>query len=353
MVKVKNIKVYETKFESDNKNFQECLRYVKMMTPDYKTVMPKNPKQSVSFELTDASSALANCIRRYLIDEIPSYSMDVDEENIKTDDRFILTDFLKKNIEMVPFTQDISDGDVANITLSLSIENTTDDIIDVYTRDLIIHNKTKKLEISDYLTTTISLIKLRPATKLDITNIKLVKGIGKENSGKFSPLANISYEILDVEPVVENKFSKKGESSLNSSPSHFRIGFTTHRNRKAKDIMTLFCELIINTITGILSDVKKIKETDKIYLSKLITLETKGDVKYFHLKGEYWTIANIISKYCYIVYNDVQFVCSAVNHPLTEESTVKIRHNESVKLLHEALELIITDVNSVKKQFES
>ena len=352
MVKVKNIKYAEIPFESDDKNFQKCLSYVKTMVTDYKKYIPKNSKQQLSFELEDVTSDLANCIRRYLIDEIPVYSMNVDEENIESDDRFILSDFLKKNIELIPFSQHISSKESSELTMTLHVENKTDDVISVYSSDIEVIDKNKnKLNNEKYFTTTIPIIKLRPGTMLNIKKINIVSGIGKNDSGKFILLSNISYEILDVVPLEENKFSTSGHSSLVSNPANFKFTLTTHRNADIKKIMPECCIAIINSMESIKSELTKIKDTDKIYFSDLIELETKGDVKLFYFKGEYWTIANIISKYCYIVFKDIQFVCSAIIHPSTEISIVKIKHTEPVKILLEALKLIIVDFNIINKSF--
>lgn len=353
MVKVKNVKYTEIPFESKDKNFQQCIAYIKSIDPDYKKYMPKNSKHMASFELVDANSDLANCIRRYLIDEIPVYSMEVSEDNIETDDRFILADYLKNNLELVPFLQDITDKDAEGLSMSLHVENKTDSVISVYSGDIVVTDKTKKkLDNSKYFTTNITIIKLRPGMTLDIKDIKVVAGIGKVHSGKFLLLSNISYEILDVVPIVENKYNTTGQSSLVSNPQHFKIEFTTHRNMNVKRIMGLCCKLIIETITMIHSEISKIKETDKVYFSDLIDLETKGDVKLFHLKNEYWTIANIISRYCYLSFKDIQFVCSSILHPSNEESIVKIRHSQSVKIILTALKSIIEDITTINNAFK-
>lgn len=353
MVKLTNLKYTEIPFESDDKNFQRCLEYVKSVTDNYKKYIPKNPKHKVSFELIDANSDLANCIRRYLIDEMPVYSMNVDEENIKTDDKFILADYLKNNLELIPFLQDINDKECEDLSMSLHIENKTDDVISVYSGDIVILDKQKKiLDNTKYFTTTIPIIKLRSGKKLDITSINIVAGIAKSHSGKFILLSNIYYEILDIKPIIdENKFNKSGESSLNSNPQHFKIEFTTHRNINPKTIMPECCKLIIKTIESLHKELSNIKESDIVYFSDLIELETKGDVKLFHFKHEYWTIANIISKYCYMAFKDIQFVCSSIIHPSIEESIVKIRHPESIKILLTALKNIISDINIVKQAF--
>lgn len=353
-MKVKNIKVVEIPFESKDDNFQKCLKYIKLMDVDCKKYMPKKSKHELSFELTEASSELANCIRRFLMEEMPVYSMDVNEDNIKTDDSFVLSDFLKKNIELIPFLQTIPDKDIATLNISLNVENKTDDTITIYSGDLQIFDDEKQkkgLDVSKYFSTSIPIIKLRPTASLSITDIKIVSGTGKQDSGKFLLLSNISYKILDVNPVVTTKYNQTGTSSLNSTPQHFKIGYKTHRNIDAKDVIKKCCDQIINRFNAIQQELSNINNDTKVHFSDLIDLETKGDVKILHFKGEYWTIAKIISKYCYLANTNIPFVCSSIIHPSIEESLVKIKHSESISIINAALKSIITDITSIKKAF--
>ena len=83
----------------------------------------------------------------------------------------------------------------------------------------------------------------------------------------------------------------------------------------------------------------------------LLDLESKGDMKLFHFKNEYWTIANIIARYCYLEFKDIKFVCSCIIHPSIEESIVKIKHTEPVKIINAAIKQILADAATVKKSF--
>jgi DNA-directed RNA polymerase subunit L len=348
MVRVKNVEVSEIPFETADKNFQRCVEYIKAVAPsgDYKKYMPKKSKQKLSFELTDANSDLANTIRRFLLDEIPVQSMTVSEESIKTTDRFILTDYLKKQIELVPILQN---SDMSDLNISLTMENNTDKIIPIYTRDIIITDKSgKKLDTGKYFTETITLIQLRPTTSIEISDISIVSGVGKHDAGKFLLLSNISYEILDVKPFMQNKYSTEGVSSLTSTPQHFKIEITNHRNIPVKTIMDICCTKIIDRLVVIEKALSQIKDKDLVYFSDLINMETKEDIKIFHFIGEYWTISNVISRYCYLIFNEIKFVCSGIIHPSTEESVVKIKHPDALKIITDAVKKIISDVSTIK-----
>ena len=150
---------------------------------------------------------------------------------------------------------------------------------------------------------------------------------------------------------IKNKYNKTGESSLNSTPRHFRLGFKTHRNAAPKKIMQSCCEQIALRLVSIQTELASIKVDAAVHFSDLINLESKGDVKIFHFKGEYWTIANILAKYCYLLDKDIKFVTSGIIHPLTEESVLKIQHNNPISLINSAIKQILADVAVVKKAF--
>jgi DNA-directed RNA polymerase subunit L len=348
MVNVKNVKIVDLPFESDDKNFQRCVEYIKLIDPDYKKYFPTKSKQKLSFELVDANVDLANTVRRFLIDEIPILSMDVDINDIKTDDKFILQDYFKKNIELIPINQDLS---YDKLTISLQLVNNSDNNIPVYAKYISIKDaKGKQLKTSDYFSNTIIIYNLRPMCEININKINIVSGLGKHDSGKFIPLANISYEILDVKPVVQVKYNVSGKSSLNSNPTQFSISMTNHRNTSTKKIMITCCTLIINKFNTIYKELEEIKDTS-VYFSTTMNIETKEDIKIFHFIGEYWTIANILSRYCYIIDNEISFVCASIIHPSIEESMVKIKHQQPKKILMSAIKKIINDITVIKNAF--
>lgn len=352
-IKIKNVKIEEITYDNKHfKDFDKCVGYLKLIDSDYKKYLPSRPQHHVQFEITETVSDFANCIRRFLLDEIVVYSMHVDESNIITNDKFILSDVLKKNIELIPFQQEMTDTESGDLSMGLLVENNTDDIMTVYSRHIIITDKKNKiLDSEKYFSMNIPIMQLRSNTKLEIKNITIVKGCGKHDAGKFCFLANLSYEIMDVMPVEESKYEKKGESSLNSEPAHFKISYKTHRNIDPKKVMTLCCNGIIERLTTIQKELSNITNETIVHFSDLIEVESKGDVKLFHFKGEYWTIANVIARYCYLEFKEIKFVCACIIHPLTEESIVKIRHNESVKIINAAIKHILSDVSIVRKAF--
>jgi DNA-directed RNA polymerase subunit L len=355
MVKIKNIKIEESSFfKKTDAAFKKCLEYAKLVNPNAIDLLPVNTKYTVTFELTDTCTELANCIRRSLIDEVPVFSMTIDDTNIDTDDMFILSDFIKKNIELVPITQELKENDIADLQLTLNVKNTKDTIIPVHSGAIEVYNtKTKKkLNTADYFSTGIILIYLRPTFSLHLKSIKIDIGRGKTHGGKYSYVANTLYEVMDIKPLIDNKYETKGESCLNSNPTHYKVGYKTYRNIAPKHVMIKCCAELISKFENISKELQNIKKTDVVYISDLIELETSDSMSIYHLKSEYWTASNIISKYCFIAFKDIEFVCSSIIHPSTEESLVKIKHPQSLDIIQKAIKNIIADINTIYKAFK-
>lgn len=346
-VKVKNIQIKKVGIDVKSKDYLNCIKYINMVGEDPKKYIPTRPKETMSFELTDTNVDLANTIRRYLHDEIKVCSMHVEESNIISNDEFILSDYLKKNIELIPFMQHIEEKEASNIKLSIDIHNTSDKIIQIYSRDILCNGKSSE----KYITQTIPIITLRPTKRLIVNDITLCYGIGKDDMGKFSSFSNIKYKIMDAKPLNLTRYDRTGESSMVSKPSHFFISITTHRNASTKKIMKKCINGIISDIQQYQKDFANIKKNDITYFSDILELEVKGAIYIYHFKGQYWTMANLISKYCYLEDETIPFVCSSIIHPSCEESLLKIKHIDSLAVINNAFKKMLSEFEYINKQF--
>jgi DNA-directed RNA polymerase subunit L len=355
MVLVKNIKVSDFNLVSEisnknNKKFQRCLE---LLDKSNLELIPKRSKLTVSFELTYANTDLANAIRRCIIDEIPIKSFDFDEfKDFNCDDPYVLNDFIKKQIDLIPIDQDFDYND-KKMTFNLHIKNTSDEIIDVKSGDIKHDSKDPKVSKEDLWSPNIVLCKLRPGRNLRIDNIKICEGIGKTHAAKFNSVSNIMYEIVDVDPIMENRVGTTGTSSMLTNPEHFKMGYSTHRNTKHPlRFVISACDVLIQKLINIEKDIKKIKNSDKQYLSDLVTLESIGNLRKISIKGEYWTICNIISRYSYDETDgNIKFISPALIHPEKEVAVLNITHTEFSTVIQNAIKKIISDLETVKSSF--
>jgi DNA-directed RNA polymerase subunit L len=346
MVKVINVKIEELDFAKEKSaEFTKCLNLV----PDLMKYLPKNIKYKVSFELKDTNSDIANGLRRCLLNETPTKCLQYNENSdVETSDPYILSDFLKKQIELIPINQDVEYDD---LTITLDIKNNTDEIIDVLTQNFTIKKKDTEIPVDKVMSPLLVISRLRPEEYLKIKNITVKIGIGRDDAAAFCNISNIYYKPIDVVPL--NTETKKGESSMTSTPTHFKIGYSTHRNT-SKPLMLVkkACTVIIERLELILADIKNISDSADYYYSDLIQMETNGNVKEIQFKNENWTTANLIARFCYILTKgNIKFVTPAIIHPENEIAMVKISHPEFCKLIQDAIKKIIEEFTTIKGSF--
>lgn len=351
MVKVQKIIVEEFNFHKElknqkNKDFQKCLELV----PDLKNYLTDKSKLTVSFELIQTNTDLANAIRRCLISEIEVLSFDFDEyKDLDVTDMFILSDFIKKQMDLLPINQEI---ELLDYSISLFKENKTDGIIDVLSDNITVLYKNKK--VTDLVSKNIILARLRPGKYIKINNIKIVKGIAKNHSAKFNSISNIRYKILDVDPIVETREGTSGVSSMISNPTHFSISYSTHRNiSKPLKLVVECCDTLEKRLKNIQEEMKNISNKAEYYYSPLIELESSGSLKKIQIKGEYWTIVNLICRFCFILTQEnIKFISPALIHPEKEIGVINISHPEFSTLIQDAIKKIILELLIIKESFQ-
>lgn len=362
MIAIKNVKSTELNFikeisNKQNKKFQKCLDLIKDLDINIPDLLPKKSKITISFELIHANSSIANGIRRCLDSEMEIISFDFDEYNdFESSDPYILCDVIKKQLDLLPINQEYNYSD---IICKLHKENNTDEIIDVLSSNITIYSKNAKLtkvqdsSTQDIVSQNIILCRLRPSEYITIDNITICKGNGIQDAGKFSALSNITYKILDVQPMVETQLGKTGISALKSNPQHFYISYTTHRNiANPLKLMIKCCDTLINRLILIKNEMSNISNKDITYHSQLIVLETDRNIKKIQIKGEYWTIVNMIAYYCYkLTKGNIKNVSPALIHPEKEIGCLNITHPEFSTLIQNSIKQIIDDLNIVKKYF--
>lgn len=355
MVKVSNINIVEQNFIKDieSKKDTNLVKCIKLLSDenidiqDIKKLLPNKSKFIVSFILSETCSEIANGIRRCLLNETPVYSLDFDEyKDFDSNDAYILNDHIKKQIELLPIYQELEEKNVDKIKVKLSKYNHSDELQNITTSDM---ESISPHKISEIINPNIILGKLRPGKHIVIENIKIIKDIGQNNSGKFNLVGPLRYEILDQNHIQD----QKGVSSLLSNPTKFLIGYSTHRNIKnPKYIMTLCCDTLLERLNMIYEDMKNIDDDDEQYFSDLLELETMGNIKKIRIKNEYWTIVSIISKYCFMLNkNNDDFFIPSVEHPDENISILKTSHSQFSTIIRDSLKKIIFDISVIKKYF--
>ena len=366
-VVVKNVKIVERNFKSkldqlnkpENKALKNALSYIAFLKNgvDGKKLLPTRSKYRVDFDLENATSGFANGIRKCILDEIPIYSMFMEEDKFDTNDRYILSDFLQKNIELVPILQELDPEKTKKWKISVNVLNSTDEVINVKSGDIEIYEGQKKIPVENLMSPNISIIELHPAMYLKISEIKIVQGLARTDAGKFAPVSNTRYEIKDMKPMAHSIEEKdSGTSSILQDPTKFHIGYTTYRNVKdPKTIIHRTCDTLTERLMGFQKELGMVKQDEKTkvisHFSTKLDVETRGVFYFFHFKEEAWTLINMISQYGYHLDEDVPFIAPSIIHPSTETGVIKIRHMQPLKIISDAVALSLKNIEILRKSF--
>ncbi|KAI0900957.1 insert subdomain of RNA polymerase alpha subunit [Annulohypoxylon nitens] len=162
----------------------------------------------VDFELSNVDLSLANSLRRVMHAEVPTVAIDLVEIEVNSSvlaDEFIshrlgLIPLNSSNIDQLNYSRDCDcdqNCERCSVILDLHAKCTTDDIMKVYARDLLVRQERPNNLIGNPVITDPehlgSLIcKLRKGQELKLTCIAK-KGIAKEHA-KWSPAAAIGFE---------------------------------------------------------------------------------------------------------------------------------------------------------------
>jgi hypothetical protein len=129
------------------------------------------------------------------------------------------------------------------------------------------------------------------------------------------------------------------------------MSLKTHRNIAIKNVIPKICDVIKDKFNKVLNELKNIKSSDIVYFSESIEIETKDEFKKFHFKGEYWTLINILSKYCYNEMPNIPYIASSIIHPSIEEGILTINYSDPIKLLNNAIGAFLKDLDIFEKSF--
>lgn len=365
-IKVKNVKIASVSFAPRLKNIEalenEALKksigYIKYLNEsvDVNAILPMRSKFRVDFTIEDTCSGFANGIRKCILDEIPIHSMTMENDSILTNDQYIISDVLQKNIELIPILQDgPSIEEMKKWTLSLDILNSTDEVVMVKSGDLEINAGGRKIPIESIMSPNITIIELHPAMYLKLRHVKIVTGVSKDDAAKFATVSNTRYCIdSKFVPLAHSSEDKNpGRSSMVDDITAFSIGYTTYRNvNDPKIIIFRCCDSLIERLGAFKKELKEVK-TDTVitYFSNLLDIETRGEYKFFNFKNEAWTLVHMISQYCYRLDNNIPFVAPSIIHPSTSIGVVKIKHPNPLKIINDAISHLLIDVEIFRKAF--
>ncbi len=342
MLKVTDIKITKKEFNTKHADWKKCLEYITLAGGNPEEMIPNGDKYQLYAVLRNTFTGLANGLKNCIIDELEITGLEVDLEEIKTDDPFIAIDDLIKRINSIPINQDLNWKDAK---FSLDVTNNSDDgqILPVRCKD--IKCSVKGAKWSDNLILTY----LRPKKRLRIKAMFCTQGFNKDDGALYSAVGNILYWPLPSAKTTLG--SGIVPASINITYRDFEIGYTTHRNSTAnpKKYIIMACDSLIGRLQANLNEVKEFK--DPPYIKDHVTVTMGKGATTFTFVNEHWTLSNMIAHGCYLEDPSIPFVKPNLKDPSYDEGNVVLRHPEPFKLMVNTLSRLIKDLNTIKKAF--
>ena len=278
--------------------------------------IPSVLNRTVEFELIDANCALANAIRRTLIAEMPIKHLTVALPDIKTNDPYVIGEAIRKRIEMIPISQDIDMDSV----FSIRFENNSDSYVDVLSSEIKLNGNA----VSSDIVPSIPICDINSNTSISINDIHVVESYGYYNSR--ASIGKVSYEILDADFNVP---------SINADPTKFRIEIETPGVIDPK-------KMVVKSIDNLL------ERLDAIDYGRSIV---EFDIYKLTIVNETYSIGRLLSWYIYKVDPTIKYVASRLLHPSKRDCVVDIHHPSGDAICKKAVEIIKTDLKSIRKTF--
>lgn len=305
-MKFSNIKYEEKLIKSSDKLLQDII-------DENSHLIPQFNHKTLTFNVSNIPYCIINGYRRCMIDEIPIKHMYLIVSSVKTNDPYILQDMIKDRIEMIPLSQSID----PIITFKLNISNLSDEIMSVYSSDLI--SSDDKL----YFNQTFKICDLNPNSYLKIDNIKIRKSSG-EQDGKFS-LCMASYEVDDI-----------SKSSMIVFKNDFNMFIESFGNIEVNDIIRLTQETLVNRLNIIKTNI----------INESIRVVNIGEIHQYFLEKEGYTIGELLRTYIYQNSDDrIKLINYDSGYPTEKGIILNIIHPDHKNLIVFSIDKIIEDIN--------
>lgn len=304
-------------------------------TPENRKLIPELRRQHVSFELKKASTAITNAIRRVMLDEMEGKALQIEQDDIETDDENILWPCLQKQVQCIRIHQDIP----TNCRFTLDVKNKTAMPLMLTTGMLTTDSDLKIIPFNK----TYRIITLREGKFIKLLNIRVITGTGT----LFSNVVACRYKPLDIEMFDRGK----GVSSNACDPTQFSFEFETNGTANPIVLLRTACKYIYDRCGIYLNELEHIEKSKSDHSSNMLDINKNADITVFKFKNDTHTICNLITTTIYKLHPDIALCNYGVIHPLEKITNLNIKAKDPNKLMIEALEHIIQVYKDLESQF--
>ena len=354
---------------------------------------------TIEFTLSGVNVSLANAIRRTILSDIQlvvfkTTPYEENKANIITNTSRLNNEIIKQRLSCIPIhIKDIQNFPLKNYMLEVNVENTTDNIIYVTTKDFMIKDlisdkfldetKTREIFPANELGYFIDFVRLRPKLSEELKGEKLhltcefSVGTAKED-GTFNAVSTCSYGFTPDEDKIAVELAKKIQKWKDEGKNQKEIEFES-KNWKYLDalritkkdsfdfivqtigiysnyeLLDIACDIIIRRLNAIDSQI----DTDKLQINKANnTLKNSYDII---LEDDDYTIGKIIEYALYNKFYDGSKILTYCGykkfHPHDSDSIIRIAYDmeEPETFVKQNLKECINDLvvvyQKIKKEF--
>ena len=359
-----------------------------------------NKDNQLSFTLNGVNVSLANGIRRTILSDIPIlvFRTTPYEENkatIITNTSRLNNEIIKQRLSCIPIhISDIESFPIKNYQLEVNIENNTDTILFVTTKDFLIKDlsankylsEAKTREIfppDDYTGYFIDFVRLRPKLSDQLPGEKLHLtcdfsiGTAKEN-GMYNVVSTCSYGFTMDADKIDSELAKKKQIWKDEGKKPEEIEFES-KNWKLLDGLRVFkkdsFDFVLKSI-GIYTNSELLEKACEIIINKIKKLDELIETDELEIKTSQSTMSNcydVILKHDdytigksveYMLYNKfydglktITFCGYKKMHPHDEESIIRVAYLDPVdgnmikQNLKECLLELLKTYEKIRKEF--
>ena len=357
-----------------------------------------NHKDDVlSFTLSGVNVSLANAIRRTILSDIPivvfkTLPYEENKANILVNTSRLNNEILKQRLSCIPIhIRDIESFPLKNYQLEVNVENNTDTILFVTTKDFLIKDVTANKYLSesktreifppdDYTGYFIDFVRLRPKLSDQIPGEKIHLtcefsiGTAKED-GMFNVISTCSYGFTPDLDKIDAELAKKKQAWKDEGKKQEEIEFEA-KNWKLLDGLRITkrdnFDFILKTI-GIYSNNELLDKACNIILDKLQKLhdlveadDLKINVSKNTISNSYdiileeddYTIGKTIEYMIYTKFYEgnktISFCGYKKMHPHDEESIIRVAYVDPVdtSVIRQNLKECILDLLKVFQKIQ-
>jgi hypothetical protein len=367
---IKSNKIKVNNFSIDLMKFDESIY---KQYPDYD---PSICMAKIEFELHGINRSIGNAIRRAALDELESYCLETPSPynciiQHKDTDTKIIDDYISINIRSIPllYRPDRIDPKIEEYTWEINVKNNTPMDQEIFSNDLKCKEKNIKIFNQNIL-----LCNLQPYKCLHIDNIKLSKGIGRDNAAfqvvKKSIMLDIDTEEYPYEEThliggsqVDNSGFK--ESNLMSDPTKFKFkGVINSVDIHNKNIPDYIKSIYIDACNTVVQRLKNI-ETALINSDNInIDLKVKKTVDVYDailkIFNENQTIGILLHRMIHDTFpfaseeSNVSAIYNYKQHEYLMELHIKTTHNFDIKtVLIDSIKTAYKIYDQIIKEFQN